>query len=732
MDDSAKVIIRDLIPVTESDDTSIEILDLISNNLKELYGDRVSGLDEVSGVLRYGHYGIANNIVRFPYCQIVFATNHYVVLHAVDNNNIMVYDSLPYNETRMNYIKTLTNKPLLYSNRFDQGTSSMCGQYASATAFYVCQNSDTGCFLGKPPSPYLKNPILTFRKIIEGILVKPYTEWHFLWEIETFERRPNTRATSARAENNEPRYTEPPPPYMEPPPPPLRYTEPPPTPPTKKSPPKPTRAENKPRNEGGPPPKRKRTETDDEIYSCPVTIPDPARFQFDYDPMNQYRRTISALTSFLDFTVYNTVNYTMKRYYGIKNSVASLPKTLTPPPILASLRCDLNAYEYTRLNYNNNAPVRRAPETTFLETALRKKRDIQMTELIRQGVGKDAERFRTQVYNKLFYVQPVWIPPNVTWKDIPPKFVHRVVKGDGIEYVFDNQLIALNKHHLDTIFSTCFSVAVPQIDLEDHKYLTRTITAVNNMASTVNAIGIGKATPMSLLLECLRAKYGHETVNDTNWFFNWLEHFKFTSLDPDTTLDSDFGAIFDRKKLMKYVNEGGSLNFEDCRTVLLIKDYFSDVALHILSEMVILKLLWHLGISSPSLRSVIALKYRNCITKPESSGPLVCQWFPGIFTLLCNWAKKYEHHNLKFVSLLYNLSRKKYVRETYVRLQRSTTYEITEIALAVLDSFLGGYDLNDTLSEERRGKYKLKHIMADSNNYVQDHMCHFIKNNSFK
>ena len=841
-DSTAVNVLLSLVPSDSTEDTPIDLMDAISASLAEIYGTKIGGLELPSAVTNRCTISPVN---QFPYVQIIYALNHYVVIHALSGVNAVVYDSLPKHEDRMRYLEGIVSysfKTVNHRSVFDQGSSATCGQYAAATAFFACKKGDQ--YLTIPSIPLvLKDPVETFASIIGNLETRRKDDIlypHSLWKVEEARRsrssqpldsvytsgppkppsyldlsgsagrtRPvindaSRRTTKPRGSPQRTGFPSPPrrteshhfldaastlitgatrgtvplsnpgnsapavPPNLVVPPPsqardrdvrPTRSSRRRPAPyatPTKVgtvSPPdvQPPPDILLPDHETAPPPQpdppmgyphplptlpdltmddaSPKHPMDDDPPISPTA--DRRGYDFDYDPTNAHKRTIVALTSFLNFTVYNTVNYTLKRYYGIKALCPPLPKSADPPPILAGYRRTLNAYEYTRLRYRNNPPTRRIPGATIMETALQKKRDLQLTELIRQGIGKDAERFRTRVFNKFFYVQPVWIPPNVTWKTVQPKFVRRIVKRDGIEYVFDVHLIALNLANLSDVFSACFSVAVPQTGVEDHKYLTHTIKAINQMASTVNAVGLGKASPATLLLECLRAKYGCDKVNKVSWFFDWLEGFNFTSLDPETALDSDFGEIFDRTAVMRRINRGESLDFDDPRTALLIKDYFSDVALHILSEMVLLKLVWHVGIMSSTLRSIVTKKFHDAITRSECSAPLVCQWFPGIFTLICNWAKKYENHNLKFVSVLHNLSQKKYIRETYVRLQRSASYEITEIAMAVTDSFIGGFRLNDVSTPERRRKYRGQHIIRDSNAFVQDNKCHFLKTNSF-
>lgn len=710
-------IIQSLIGKSDYEYTNVDVMNRFIQKLRKAF--HVNGLLNIEAVL---NRNFRQSDTYLTGCQIHLYKNHYVVSHKL-YNNIYIYNS---NKNRINSQQEFKNQlSFTYSTDLkslklreyvicDQLETNLCGPISAATAFYVCKNMF---------SPILKLPLNLklllnkFNKIV--IDDNELIDFDLTGEIE-FQKVTLTPSSSFDVKHH----------------------------PTNQN-----KTQDHLCGGGGGRNSSKNDFKKESSNSCEETRRDDEEMEpMKNDEETSYglllkkypiiiqdnniaiKRVIHALSEFMHFTVYEQIRHRIKHKFSTVlelNNPINYSSNVIPSTFTRSRHNRCKSYNNSIPEFSNPAILSSTDENSgVIERAIETKRFLEKEMLLRRGISKAAGNFEKNVSNKIFFNPSIKQYVNLEWKTKQAK-LSESIWDDNLQrnkIVIYGANLLLHENRLDHIFSSCFDGLVKKLG-NTHSYLINMIKKINRLASTVNFISKGVYSPLALVFKCFRRydnklKYFHD-------FRKYLLEKNYSSTNLNVVLEQDFTSEFDVNELFFFFNPDGALNYDNPMNALVIKDIAHDILPVMLSEILLLTFLFMLGENNNTLNNKISACFKQSYENAEYGVFTVLQCFPGLFTLLCFWAKIHAKHDLKFVRLLDAIiSGKQIEKERYRAHMKIVSNDLSQICLDIMDSIVSFNLTNEFKKPNTRNIYSRLYL-KNYVNYLNSTDCSFLCTNSF-
>lgn len=354
---------------------------------------------------------------------------------------------------------------------------------------------------------------------------------------------------------------------------------------------------------------------------------------------NLVSRMIHSASEFLHFTVYKQFQSALRDEFTSNNvrHVIDYNETTKTSPLMLQNKMPLRRkpmfHNPTALTDTIVDPI------NYYRDAIKLKRDVERETLVRKWVSKKSSEFVKRM-NKIYFKGS---KPKIPQRDTTKLVDVKLMSSGERKYDIHEGLINLNLLHMNDIYMKCFAHLVKhQTAANQHIYVNDMTNKLNSLASYVNAISNGLYSPLSILIKCLkRQDLGIKNVipNAVDYIMNKI---KFTTFDIDKMLDIDFKHIFGNDILFKIFNPDEYINYEEPFNALVITDMAQDLLPIVLCELMLLKLLLTINTIQFVKKSHGSLVQHLTKTFDDQGQGCfnVLQSYPGLFTLLCYWAKK--------------------------------------------------------------------------------------------
>ena len=510
------------------------------------------------------------------------------------------------------------------------------------------------------------------------------------------------------------------------------------------------------------------------------------------------KRVIHCLSEFINFTLYETIKRSVKQklssLLGISSPINYTVNVLPPVYVRARYDNDNIVGDYNAVSLRHyfsklakrrdmgssngdfksliaefRNPITFSSKSTCnnsIKDYAMTKKYLEMEMLIRKAITKKASKFVDTIINKIFYNSSITIPNTLDWQTQMVKLSENYITKDSTHSV--NLFSNLIDHHnamLDEIYRYCFQGLVKMQSLNNtHIYIIDMARKLNKMASYVNFISKGSYNPLTMMFICLKRetfqyrpslnKDDYLKLDTFTKFKEYLLKKRYSSKNINTIVDVDFSHEFNVYDLFLLFNsheKGNSLNYTNPMNALILKDVAQDIVPIMVSELIFLTLLLHLGTLNEEILQNIDDKYKivfersgNCgsssnnYDEDDIVGYTVLQSFPGLFTLICFWAKKYGKHDLGFLNTLdYYMTDKGGSRlqpERYKHLIKSVSLELSNICINILDS-IKPFKLPQCMRsshDQRQQTDNYKRLQMDTYvNYLMSSENSFLRTNTF-
>ncbi|VDI27766.1 Hypothetical predicted protein [Mytilus galloprovincialis] len=375
------------------------------------------------------------------------------------------------------------------------------------------------------------------------------------------------------------------------------------------------------------------------------------------------KRTIAALSDFLNFTVFQTIQNSVRDTLGNLMKIEDtkidyLVDNISP----LMVRRKKNPYEEYNMvlrryqpppSYWNPTPTTAGGvHSNNIVRDVIMKRDLEKEVIIRRGITKASAKFVKTIIKRDFFNHNNR-PTNLEWMGKPIKMTEISILPTGERRAVQSQgIVSFNMKHLEHIYKHCFPGLVRSQPLEQqHKYIADITLSLNKLASLVNSIGKGTNNPLSMAFACFKKANTIQTLQD---FKILVTTANYGDLNQDNLLTFEFSEFFGNKdnKLFNYLNPNQIFNYNNPMNALLLDDVAQDILPFMVSEVLLLTLVFFIEAIFPNtISNKIDGNFKRAFE--EGTGCFtVLQCFPGLFTLICNWAFRFEQHKLGFVQSL--------------------------------------------------------------------------------
>lgn len=740
----------------EENTTPIDAIDIFSKLLRNIWPS-ISGLNGATE-MKYGNIS-QNYRVKTYGCQIHHVNNHFVVSHLI-NSKLFIYNSLKtlMIKTNSELIKQigklypfLTLDKTIIEERTvcDQHNTNLCGPISAATAFFVCQQVTRSISI----LPLNLDKLLNrFNQIAIGN-VKLID-----FELKGYIVRDN------------PEFNNPSPATL----PDQRYPGGGVWPKKKISRNRRIRRHSLPNTDSLP--------NSDSMSNTDFFLPDED-VEMEYRPTKQLggyfsqeydekygiirknnvkiKRIIHSLSEFINFSVYELIKNRIRHkfasildiahpinYYSNVNSPIYTRSSIEKPICSAKTRRQL--YSGTQFDYNKY-PIPEISNPTLIKNEVfgktvdnqlkdyvKTKRYLEEEILIRQGITKKAGKFVKNVLDKIFYNPTIKQPNNLDWHRKHVKLYESFIdENSSRKVILYKSLVTFHEDLLNEIYDSCFDGLVKKQNINNsHLFIMNMSKKINQLASTVNYISKGTYSPLLLTFKCF--KRNSLKIDSFQSFLDHISNKNYSSNNLNTILEIDYCSEFDVRELFKLFNEGedGHINYSNPMNALIIKDTANDIFPVMLSEIIILTLLLKISSIFDLLSTKITKVLRPIFENEEEvgGGCTILQFFPGLFTLICYWAKLHEKHELEFVQILDNVvsgnTSSRLESERYKDNMKRVAIDLAQICLNILNGICS-YKMNLNFPSTTMRKKYINLRLIDYKKFLASQNCSFLCTNTF-